>query len=172
MPEGEGNTGQTLMAHKRTHNKTHRGHRTTMTDAPRPIKLANGRLSHGQYFTTEEKPMDNSQKGAMLRAMKVGELPAARARAPSAGELARASGAAKRIAKAEPAPGMVRQTSDAFYTGPGQSHLNDEPNLPIKSHIKPVAIHDGMTHEQRAKIDWANDPKNVLDDAARLGRSK
>ena len=81
------------------------------------------------------------------------------------------AGAPKRIVDAPPVPGQKRQTPDSVFTGPGQTKLDDEPNLPIKSHAKPIPVHDGMTSKQRAAIHpVANDPGEILADAARLGR--
>lgn len=49
----------------------------------------------------------------------------------------------------------------------------DEPNLPIKSHEKPIPVHGGMTDRQRAALHpLASDPHAIMQDAAALGRRK
>jgi hypothetical protein len=81
------------------------------------------------------------------------------------------NGAPKVTAIAQPVPRMVRQTPDSVFTGPGQSSLDDEPNLPIKSHTKPVPLHPSTPARIAAKVHpVANDPGAVLRAAANLGR--
>lgn len=69
-------------------------------------------------------------------------------------------------------PGMRRQTPDSFYTGPGQSMMDDEKELPLKNHLRPVGHHSGMTDAQIVKV--VNNPTagQILDEASRLGKPK
>jgi hypothetical protein len=80
------------------------------------------------------------------------------------------NGSPKRTVEAQPVPGMKRQTPDSVFTGPGQSALEDEPNLPIKSYEKPIPLHPSTTAKQRATIDPSNDPKAILSDASNMAR--
>lgn len=48
--------------------------------------------------------------------------------------------------------------------------LDDEPNLPLKSHEKPIPWHDGMTDKQVIGVVNSATSGQVLHDAARLGR--
>jgi hypothetical protein len=121
---------------------------------PKGIKVANGgKMRHGQIIggTDTMTPCQRSLN--------------------SSSPLHPRNGAAKVTAVAQPVPGQKRQTPDAVFTGPGQSALDDEPNLPMKHHQVMAPIHPGMTDKQRAKIDpVANDPSVILNDAAALGR--
>jgi hypothetical protein len=120
-----------------------------------------------------QRPLNTSYPTNPMGALKVGSLPAAPPRpAPgSDGNIARA-GAPKHIVDAQPVPGQKRQSGDGVYTGPGQTYsLDDEKELPIKSHAKSIPVHPGMTDKQRAKIHpVVNDPNAILNDAANLGR--
>jgi hypothetical protein len=68
---------------------------------------------------------------------------------------------------------MVRQTKgDLHEFLHGQAApLNDEPNLPIKSHTKPIKTHPGMNDQTRGEFENSTpSAKEVLQDAANLGR--
>jgi hypothetical protein len=148
---------------KRTHNKTHRGHRAK-TEPAKGLVLPSGmRLSHGQLFEPQEgNPMSK------LNSPKASAAPGA----PHPGEGMARTGAAKHIVAAPPVFGQKRATE-----GPLHPHLHgqsQDDSVPRKSFdaSTPIKIHDGMTEKQRAAIDTvtANNPHAILGDAARLGR--
>jgi len=112
-----------------------------------------------------QRPLNSASP---MKSLNVGTLPAAPPRAASS-NIARA-GAEKHIADAPTTPGMVRQTPDSFYTGPGQTKLDDEKEPPLKSSERAIQLHPATTPAQRATIDASNDPGAILRDAARLGR--
>jgi len=114
-----------------------------------------------------QRPLNSAMKN-----LNVGTLPAAPQRAASSGDhnISR-DGAEKRTVAAPIKPGMTRQTPDSFYTGPGQTALEDEPNLPIKSHEKAIPLHPATPSRVAEQVHpIANDPGEILRDAARLGR--
>jgi hypothetical protein len=147
---------------KRTH-KTKRGHRAA--EPAKGFAIPGGRLSHGQLFTMEGKQMAsdaNGQRTAMARAM----------RAPMTGEdMARSASAPNNLHTPEIVKGQRRKTSGepaAFHHGVS---VDDTPNVPFKSHERPVKIHDGMTDKQRATVDpIGNNPGVILRDAENFGR--
>jgi hypothetical protein len=122
---------------------------------PRSIKLPNGsRMNFGQVIG------DAKMTGPYQRSLN------------SSSPFHPRNGAPKRAAvEAPPVVGQKRQTPDSVFTGPGQSALDDEPNLPIKSHAKPIPVHSGMTNKQRAALDpVANNGDAILQDAVRMAR--
>jgi hypothetical protein len=126
---------------------------------PRAIRLPNGsKMQHGQIIKGVDTMKPHQMQRSSMHADKIGRDP-------------------RRVPKNSDAPiaispGMKRQTPDSVFTGPGQTKLDDEPNLPIKSHAKPIPIHGGMTEQQVNKFHStaANHPTVILQDAANLGK--
>ncbi|SRR6266404_5227122 len=81
-------------------------------------------------------------------------------------------GAPKATVDAPVKAGMVRQTKGDLHPFlHGQAApLDDEPNLPIKSHEKPIGFHTGMTDKQIIGTVNSATAGQVLHEAARLGR--
>jgi len=104
--------------------------------------------------------------------LNVGTLPAASQRAASGGDdnIAR-SGAPKRTVDAPIKPGMTRQTSGDLHPYLHGQAVQDEPNVPLKTYETKIPLHPATTPKQRATVHpIANDPGEILRDAARLAR--
>ena len=63
--------------------------------------------------------------------------------------------APKVLAPVAIAHGMKRQTVGDLAAYHHGVSVDDRPNTPLKSYEKPVAIHPGMTEQQKAKFDPA-----------------
>lgn len=109
---------------------------------------------------------------AAMKTLIVGTLPAAPKRAALSGDdnIAR-SGAPKRTVDAPISPGMKRQTSGELHPYLHGVTVEDEPNVPLKSHERAIPLHPSTPARVAAAVHpVANDPGEILRDAARLGR--
>jgi hypothetical protein len=79
------------------------------------------------------------------------------------------NGAPKVITNAAPVVGQRSQTGPSHnaYTGPGQAALDDEKELPVKSHERVAPVAFGMS---QAKQDASPSGNDVLTKAANLGQ--
>lgn len=124
--------------------------------------------------------MINPQRklNSSMPSLKVGTLPAAPPRpvhTDHSDQVGRDGRVQKRTVDAPPVPGMKSQSRPDglhpwLHSQPAP--LQDEPNLPLKSHEKTIPFHDGMTDQQIVKV--ANNPTSsqILHDAANLGRPR
>jgi hypothetical protein len=100
-------------------------------------------------------------------------MPKAATPAPIVDKIGRDGRVDKHLVEAQPVVGQVRQTKGDLHPWlHGQAApLDDEPNLPIKSHEKPIGFSHGVTDKQI--IETANNPTagQILKDAAKLGKA-
>jgi hypothetical protein len=79
----------------------------------------------------------------------------------------------KRIVEAQPVPGQVRQTKGGLhpYLHGQAAPLDDEKEPPLKSHEKRIPLHPSTPKRIADAVHpIANDPGEILRDAANLGR--
>jgi hypothetical protein len=112
------------------------------------IKIPGGRLQNGQYFPRKENPMSNPHYN-----------------------IAR-DGAEKRTVAAPIKPGMVRATKGDLHPYLHGIAVQDEPNVGLKSHERPIPVHDHMANSRSPIPDPADDPKNILAEAENLGPAR
>ncbi len=118
-----------------------------------------------------QRPLNSS---GLMKSLAVGSLPAAPARTRTEGEGIARTGAPKHIVDAPPVPGQRSRIgpSHEAFTGVGQTALDDEKELPLKSHAKEPPLHPATPARVAAKVHpVANDPNVILKDAASLGRA-
>jgi hypothetical protein len=123
---------------------------------------------------TTQRPLNSAYNSAKpMGSLSVGNLPPAPMRTRSSGEGMARNIDAKDIPAAPISPGMKRQTSGDVHPYLHGTALQDEPNVPFKSHERPIPIAFGMTDKQRDEVHpIANNANVILKEASTLGSTR